>query len=123
MNSSYPDDADGDVLNAIAESGVDMTQPLTSEFVIDAPSERHARAIEEDLAAAGHPAEAVYEDGDEAEGIEPGWVVMIEQDVVPEYQRIIDMQAEFDRFASAHQGKVDGWGAMIDSSDHDQGDE
>ena len=48
---------------------------------------------------------------------------MIEQDVVPEYQRIIDMQAEFDRFASAHQGKVDGWGAMLDSSDHDQGDE
>ena len=123
MNSSYPDDADGDVLNAIAESGVDMTQPLTIEFVIDAPSERHARAIEEDLAAAGHPAEAVGEDGDAAEGVEPGWLVMIEQDVVPEYPRILDMPAECDRFASAHQAKVDGGGALIESSDHDQGDE
>ena len=35
MNTSYPEDADGDVLKAMAESGVDMTQPLTIEFVID----------------------------------------------------------------------------------------
>ena len=119
MITSYPDDADGDVLNAIADSGVDMTQPLTIEFVIDAPSEQRARAIEEDLRAAGHPAATVYEQGEEDEGIEPGWVVMIEQDIVPDYQRIIDMQAEFNRFAAVHEGKVDGWGAMIDSPEHD----
>lgn len=119
MDTSYPDDADGDVLKAIAESGVDMTQPLTIEFVIDAPSEQHALAIEKDLVAAGHPAETVYEEGEEEEGIEPGWVVMIEKDVVPDYQRIIDMQAEYDRFAAVHEGKVDGWGAVIDPPDHE----
>lgn len=123
MNTSYPDDADGDVLNAIAESGVDMTQPLTIEFVIDAPSEQHALAIAKDLVAAGHPAETVYEDGEPEEGIEPGWVVMIENDLVPDYQRIIDMQAEYNRFAAAHDGKVDGWGAMIDAPGHDHDDE
>jgi len=114
MNTSYPDDADGDVLSAIAESGIDMTQPLAIEFVIDAPSEQHARAIEKDLVAAGHPAETVFEEGDEDVGIEEGWVVMIEMDLVPEYQRLMDLQKTFNEFAAAHGGQVDGWGAMVD---------
>lgn len=114
MNISYPDDADGDVLRAMAESGVDMAQPLTIEFVIDAPSEQHAKAIEKDLAAAGHPAVADYEDGDEEEGIDPGWVVSVELQMVPDYQRIIDLQDELNRIASAHDGQVDGWGAMVE---------
>jgi len=119
MSTTYPDDADGDVLSALAESGIDMTQPLTIEFVIDAPDEQSARAIEADLRAAGHPGDAAFEEADEEVGIEPGWVVMIEQDIVPDYQRIIDMQADYNRFAAAHGGKVDGWGAMVDPSDLD----
>ena len=114
MNTSYPDDADGDVLSAMAESGVDMSKPLTIEFVIDAPSEQHAKAIETDLSAAGHPAVTEYEDGDEEEGIDPGWVVMVERNMVPDYQSIMDLQAEFTRFAEAHGGQVDGWGAMVE---------
>jgi len=29
------------------------------------------------------------------------------------------MQADYNRFAAAHGGKVDGWGAMVDPSDLD----
>lgn len=114
MNTSYPDDADGDVLSAIAESGIDMTQPLTIEFVIDTSSEQNARAIEKDLVAAGHPAEAVFEEGDAEVGIEEGWVVMIELEMVPEYERLVELQKTFNEFAAAHGGQVDGWGAMVD---------
>jgi hypothetical protein len=114
MNISYPDDADGDVLSAMAESGVDMTQPLTIEFVIDAPGEQNAMDIEKDLIAAGHPAVADFEDGDPEEGIDPGWVVSVELQMVPDYQRIMDLQEELNRFAGAHGGQVDGWGAMVD---------
>lgn len=122
MTTSYPDDADGDVLSAIAESGIDMTQPLTIEFVIDAPSEQHANAIAKDLVAAGHPAVAEYEDGDDEVGIDPGWVVMIEMEMVPEYQRLVDLQKEFNKFAAAHGGQVDGWGAMVDAPEGDDED-
>jgi len=114
MNISYPDDADGDVLSAMAESGVDMTQPLTIEFVIDLPSEQHAKALEQDLSKAGHPAVAEFEDGEPEEGIEPGWVVMVELQMVPDYQRIMELQEELNRAAEAHGGQVDGWGAMIE---------
>lgn len=114
MNTEYPDDPDGDVLSAMAESGIDMTQALQFEFVIDAPGEPAAKAIEKDLAAAGHEAAADYEDGEPEEGIEPGWVVSVDVEMVPEYQRIIDTQAEFQKFAETHGGQVDGWGAVVD---------
>ncbi len=115
MNTSYPEDADGDVLNAMAESGVDMTQPITIEFVIDAPDEQRAKAIEADLAAADHPATAEYEDGDAEEGIDPGWVVMVELEMVPDYQSIMNLQEKLKSLAAVHGGQVDGWGAMVDS--------
>ena len=117
MNTSYPEDADGDVLKAMAESGVDMTQPLTIEFVIDTPGEQHAKAIEADMTAAGHPATAEYEEGDAEEGIEPGWVVMVELQMVPDYQSIITLQGKLTSLAEAHGGQVDGWGAMVDSTE------
>lgn len=115
MNTSYPEDADGDVLNAMAESGVDMTQQITIEFVIDAPDEQRAKAIEADLTTAGHPATAEYEDGDAEEGIDPGWVVMVELEMVPDYQSIMALQDKLKSLAQVHGGQVDGWGAMVDS--------
>ncbi|MFT4515832.1 MAG: regulator of RNase E activity RraB [Planctomycetota bacterium] len=114
MSISYPDDADGNVLTAMAESGVDMTKPLTIEFVIDAPGEQPAKAIEAETAAAGYPAVADFEDGDPEEGIDPGWVVSVEVEMAPEYQPIIDLQEKLQGFAEAHGGQVDGWGAMVD---------
>tara|TARA_R110002072_G_scaffold174303_3_gene329331 strand:- start:13878 stop:14240 length:363 start_codon:yes stop_codon:yes gene_type:complete len=120
MTISYPDDADGDVLAAMAESGVDMQQELTIEFVIDAPSEQHSKAIEADIAAAGYPAVAEFEDGDPEEGIDPGWVVSVEVEMAPEYQPIIDLQAKLQGFAEKHGGQVDGWGAMVDPGPDDE---
>ena len=113
MNTSYPDDDDGDVLRAMAESGVDMAEPVTIEFVIDAPSEEKAKAIEAALAAGGHPASADFEDGDPEEGIDPGWIVSVELEMVPDYQALITLQAELERVAKGHDGQVDGWGAIV----------
>ena len=114
MTTSYPEDADGDVLDAMAESGIDMSKPVPIEFVIDTPSEQSAKSIEADVAAAGFPAVAEFEDGDKEEGIDPGWVVTVEVEMAPEYQPIIDLQKKLQDFASAHGGQVDGWGALVD---------
>ncbi|MFT4842251.1 MAG: regulator of RNase E activity RraB [Planctomycetota bacterium] len=122
MTTSYPDDADGDVLTAMAESGIDMTEELTIEFIIDAPGEQKAKAIEADVAAAGYPAMAEFEDGDPEEGIDPGWVVSIEIEMAPDYDSIVDLQKKLQGFAEVHGGQVDGWGAMIDEDDMPDGE-
>mgnify|MGYP002631190334 FL=1 len=122
MTTSYPDDADGDVLGAMAESGIDMTKPVTIEFIVDAPNEQKAKSIEADAAAVGYPAIAEFEDGDPEEGIEPGWVVSIEVEMAPAYQPIVDLQKKLQGFAEAHGGQVDGWGAMIDEADYSGGE-
>lgn len=122
MTTSYPDDADGDVLAAMAESGIDMTEELTIEFIVDAPSEQNAKAIEADAAEAGYPAMAEFEDGDPEEGIDPGWVVSIEVEMAPEYQSIVELQSKLQVFAEAHGGQVDGWGAMVDEVDMPDGE-
>lgn len=122
MTTSYPDDADGDVLTAMAESGIDMTEELTIEFIIDAPGEQKAKAIEADAAAAGYPAMAEFEGGDPEEGIDPGWVVSIEVEMAPDYDSIVDLQKKLQGFAEVHGGQVDGWGAMIDEADMPDGE-
>lgn len=114
MTTSYPEDPDGDVLDAMAVSGVDMTKPLPIEFVIDTPGEDAAKAIELDLVAAGFEATAEFEDAEPEEEIEAGWVVTVDVEMVPEYQPILDLQAKLQTFADAHGAKVDGWGALID---------
>ena len=122
MTTSYPDDADGDVLAAMADSGIDMTKAVPIEFIVDAPNEQNAKSIEAAAAAIGYPAIADFEDGDPEEGIEPGWVVSIEVEMAPEYQLIIDLQKKLQGIAEAHGGQVDGWGAMIDESDMSGGE-
>ena len=54
------------------------------------------------------------EDQDEDDGCdEPSWTIYVVMEIVPDYQRIVDIQAELDALAKPFGGEVDGWGAMV----------
>ena len=53
MKHPYPDDADGDALRKVAESGADMSRPMVIEFSVDVPDERAARRVAEVVAPVG----------------------------------------------------------------------
>jgi len=123
--SDYPDDADGQVLSALAAEGVDMTQPLLVEYCVAAKDEASASLIGEALKKAGYETTVEFDDGepldeddefdlDEEEELVPSWTVYANVTMVPEYNEIIRIQKELDTLAAAHEGFADGWGVMIE---------
>ena len=120
--SQYPDDADGDALARIAADGVDMSQPLTLDFAIHAPSEEAARAIADSLSRKGFETSVDFDEGEEhdtsnpeeVEEFGPSWSVYAVISMVPSYDDLIRVQAELQEISEPHGGYPDGWGAMVD---------
>lgn len=121
--TTYPDDADGAVLQELESHGVDMTQPLTIEFAIAAPDESSANSIAIALSATGYEPEIAYDEGEPDEDGEidpedeeefgPSWSVYVSIEMVPTYDDIVRIQEELDALAQQHGGNADGWGAML----------
>jgi hypothetical protein len=121
--ATFPDDADGEALAALAAEGIDLSQPLVLDFFVAAPDERSALAIAASVKKAGYRAEIDFDEGEsdedgeidlEDEEFGPSWTVRSTIEMVPDYKRIIQIQSDLDRVAQPHGGKADGWGAMVE---------
>ncbi len=121
--TTYPDDADGAVLAELAAQGIDMSQPLLIEFLIAAPDEATANAIDEALTKAGYESQVEYDEGEPDEDDEidpdneelgPSWTVYASERMIPKYSEIVRIQAELDRLARPLGGMSDGWGVLLD---------
>ena len=117
--TSFPDDDDGAVLKSLAEAGVDLAQPLEIEFHVAVPDEESGKKIAAAVSAGGYTCELVFDEGEpegqevDEEEIGPMWTVYVTAEMVPEHQRIVEIQAELDEFAKPHGGASDGWGVLI----------
>lgn len=131
--TTYPDDADGEVLADLAAQGVDMTQPLDMDFPVDAPDEDSANAINAALVKAGYTTEVVFDEGEadedgnydpdlDDEEFGPAWTVYVHKRMVPEYAEIMRIQAELDGIAQPLGGHSDGWGVMLDAPGEEEED-
>ncbi|MFT4515830.1 MAG: hypothetical protein ACI89X_003936 [Planctomycetota bacterium] len=127
----FPDDDDGDVLKSLAEAGVDLSKSLEIEFHVAVPDEESGKKVAAAVQAGGYKCELVFdegepEDGEAEEGGEshedqdvgsdefgPMWTVHVPIDLVPEHQRIVEIQAELEGFSKPHGGGSDGWGVVI----------
>jgi hypothetical protein len=131
--TNFPDDDDGAVLESLHEAGVDLSKPLEIDFQLAVLDEASGQKIADAIRAAGYPADLVYDDGGVEDGVadvgdqahededqdeddgcdEPSWTIYVIMEIVPDYQRVVDIQAKLDELAKPFGGEVDGWGAMI----------
>lgn len=121
--ATYPDDADGATLAELAAHGVDLTQPLLIEFPVAVPDESAAEETLRALTNAGYEAQIEYDEGEpddegeletDDEEFGPAWAVYATVEMVPDYQELRRIQAEFDRLAGPFGGRSDGWGVLLD---------
>lgn len=123
--NTYPQDADGAVLTRLAARGIDMTRSRKIEFAIAVPNENAAEAVSIALRRNDYEAEIYYDEGEPdetghipAEGeFAPSWTIYTVIDMVPDYARIIENQAELDQIASPQGGWSDGWEALLETNE------
>ena len=129
--TTFPDDDDGAVLKSLAEAGVDLSKPLELEFHVAVPDEESGKMVAAAVQAGGYKCELVFDEGEpedgeiEADGAShedqdmgdeefgPMWTVYVMVEMVPEYQRIVDLQVELEGLSKPHGGGSDGWGVLI----------
>jgi Regulator of ribonuclease activity B len=106
MPSSYPNDADGDALRNVVESGADMSCPMVIDFSVEVPDERTARRIAEVVAAHGFDP-SISEDDDST-----SWSVYCSKSMLATYEGVVAVQVELNELLSSHGGICDGWGTF-----------
>ncbi|MFQ6371808.1 ribonuclease E inhibitor RraB [Shewanella sp. YIC-542] len=110
----FPDDDNGQMLQAMQDAGMDLSQALVVDFFLVFAEQRDAESALEDLtAAAEHEVELNFnEDIDK-------WEITASVKMVPGYDAIVAKETALNDFAMQFDGMTDGWGVM----QHQDGDE
>lgn len=104
MSRNYPDTADGDALQSIADKGSDMSLPMCIDFHVDARDEQTADLCLDRLSAKRFKAsKSQNEDG--------RWTITIPIIMVPDHDEIVDFQNALDEDLQRFGAKSDGWGS------------
>ena len=104
--NNFPDNADGDALRHLADSGADMTNPMVIDFAVAIPDESTGKAIALKAIETGYKA-SVYQDSESSE-----WTCYCSKSMFATYTDVINCQLELDKIAVAYGGFVDGWGTF-----------
>ena len=104
----FPDDDNGQMLAAMADAGIDLTQELEVDFFLVFDDQRDAESALEALSqlASQDEVEMIYDEE------LTRWEVIVCVHMVPEYQSIADKEVELHQFAQEFDGISDGWGVM-----------
>ncbi len=103
MASIFPNDADGDVLQGVAESGSDLSKPMTIDFFVAIPDETAGIAVAEAAQAAGFDTD-VDLDAEDGE-----WTCYCTKFMLATYEGVIRAQEELGTLAAPYGGVPDGW--------------
>ena len=104
--TSFPDNADGDALRRLTESGADMTSPMVIDFAVAIPDESTGRAIALKAIEIGYKT-SVNQDSESSE-----WTCYCSKAMFPTYEDVLNCQLELDKIAVAYGGFADGWGTF-----------
>ena len=105
----FPNDADGDSLRRVVESGSDLSRPMSIDFTIKAPDEHAARHIAELVSAKGFDPSISDNDG------RSSWSVYCSKFMLATYDGVVAVQAQLDELSRPHGGRCDGWGTFGNS--------
>ncbi|GIU02038.1 ribonuclease E inhibitor RraB [Shewanella algidipiscicola] len=111
----FPDDDNGKMLAAMAESGIDLSKALDVDFFLVFEDQRDAESAAEELAQSELEGEMELHLNDEL----GKWELIVCINMVPEYDAIVSQELELNTFAAEFGGATDGWGVM----QHQEGDD
>lgn len=112
--SQFPDDGNGDMLQAMADAGLDLTQSLALDFYLVFPNRDKAEMALHALTSLDQPGEVELNFNDLEQ-----WELIVSLQMVPEHAIVTAKEAELDKFAKKFGGHNDGWGVM----QHQEGDD
>ena len=110
----FPDDGNGDMLHALMDAGIDLSQPLAIDFYLVFKNKEQAEKAMAALVASEQPGEVELHFNDLEQ-----WELIVNQTMVPEHAAVTAREAELDKFAKKFGGHNDGWGVM----QHQDGDD
>ena len=112
MNTSYPDDADGDALRIVEEHGADMSRPMKIEFSIGVPDITVARSLVELISPLGYEPSIFKDDEDGSVSI------YCARTMLATYDGVVSAQDELNRICKPHGAECDGWITPGNKQDH-----
>jgi len=112
--SQFPDDGNGDMLQAMLDAGMDLSQPTALDFYLVFPNKEKA----EKALAALTDSDSVGEVELNFNDLEQ-WELIVSLTMQPDHAIITAKEAELDKFAKKFGGHNDGWGVM----QHQDGDD
>lgn len=110
----FPDDGNGDMLRALMDAGIDLSQPLAIDFYLVFKNKDQAEKAMAALVASELQGEVELHFNDLEQ-----WELIVSQTMVPEHVAVTAREAELDKFAKKFGGHNDGWGVM----QHQDGDD
>jgi hypothetical protein len=99
----YPNDADGDSLRRVRDSGSDMSRPMTIDFSVNVPDEGTARAVADAVSMHGFDPSISDNEGRGA------WSVYCAKTMLATYDSVLAAQAQLNELVKSHGGICDGW--------------
>jgi len=110
----FPDDGNGDMLRALMDAGIELSQPLAIDFYLVFKNKDQAEKAMAALVASELQGEVELHFNDLEQ-----WELIVSQTMVPEHAAVTAREAELDKFAKKFGGHNDGWGVM----QHQDGDD
>ena len=104
MSRSYPDDADGDALQRLADEGSDMSRPMTIDFVVSISDMSKARSIAQLVAEHGYQTDIHLDD--EGGSID----IYCTKRMVATYDGVVACQTELTQLCKPFGVVCDSWG-------------
>lgn len=111
----FPDDDNGKMLAAMAESGIDLTKALDVDFFLVFDDQRDAESALEELANSDLEGEVELNLNDEL----AKWELIVGINMVPDYDTLVEQESLLHEFAEEFGGQSDGWGVL----QHQEGDD
>jgi regulator of RNase E activity RraB len=110
----FPDDGNGDMLRALMDAGIDLSQPLAIDFYLVFKNKDQAEKAMAALVASELQGEVELHFNDLEQ-----WELIVSQTMVPEHAAVTAREVELDKFSKKFGGHNDGWGVM----QHQDGDD
>ena len=109
FRDDFPDDADGDALRKVRDSGSNMAKPHVFDFHLCFSDEATARRVADLIPA---PA-SIHEVSQEDDG---RWTCFCRATLIPSYEAVIALDRRLETLCKQHGGDYEGWGTF---GDHD----